>query len=1306
MDTFCRSFDEAPHTAGALNSHETPDTGDAGHTAGTAPRTWVGSWLCTWHTGPDAGGTHRLGVGRHLVGRAHTATVRCDDPALQPHHALLEVRADGALTLTQLTGRAPVLVDGAPLTGSTTALASVRLAVGNSTITCSRADDDGSVAPAAQVVHGALIRSPRALPTYEPPDLAPPAPPDADHHSAGSVAPALIGLAGAGAIAMVMQQPMFLLFGTLGATVAVGSWGAQRLAARRRHRRALHAHALARRAYLTAALRNRDRFRAFHVATVPTVAAAQQAIGDRSAQLWSRRATHSDAFTAGLGLGNVPWPAAAALDDADGEPEALDLPLPADLGPGCRLAVRGPNAHAVARSLLVQLAASCGPADLRCVIVTDRPAAWDCVRGLPNLTLPGGSAAVVAECDLGAALAELGDHAAHLLFLTDQASALAARTSPLRRALADAQAHALLVVLAADGGVPHLCTSVLSLTSGPVGRWVADTHTTLLPVPVRVAGIGERSTFACTAALRSLIDPEDPLSVATGVPHDLSLTTLLSSDGDASLTPAGIVAGWLAVGDDPNPRTLIGVAADGAVDIDLVRDGPHGLIAGTTGAGKSELLRSLVVGMAAGASPAHLSFALVDYKGGATFDACAALPHVVGVITDLDDQLAERALRSLHAELRRREGILREHGATDLATLRARAPQVLLPRLVVVIDEFAALVAEQPTFLHALVDVAQRGRSLGVHLLLATQRPSGVINDNIRANTNLRLALRLQDTADAIDVVGAPTPALLPRGVPGRAVMRLGADDHLTFQTAHCTATKTTGGESELQVLVRAICEAALLAGTPLPPAPWAPVLPPVLARSDVPAGAVGLLDDPDRQRVAPLQWAPGDGHLLIAGSPGAGVTSTIHTLATHALTHDDPSTTALHVYVLDGRGDQRLTELTARTGCVAVVRLHERERLMRLLHRLRGLTRAGMAQRSEIRVVLFIDGLDAVRRALDEVATATEFDALEEVLANGEAAGITIVAGVEHAAAVPAGLLARCAHRWVMHLHDAHDATVLGLAAARVPAASVAGRLVVAASGLAAQVMQPGASSTTAGDGSPATTPAVAGICIVPAMVDPGALAAGGRSADATELPLGIDFASGEAHALHLPDGEHLLVLGGPRSGRSNTLARLSECWLQAHPDGWFGAILPRRSSSVTATHTAPDTSILDDVLHDALPSCRPVLLVVDDAEFVDDPGGRLAALAAGCRPDTWIFAGGRPDALRQLYGHWTTVVRRSRTGVVHTGGSDLDGDLLGVVLPRRTPIPARPGLAWLVAGGSVHLTQVALQVHPRQDRPLTPVP
>ena len=116
------------------------------------------------------------------------------------------------------------------------------------------------------------------------------------------------------------------------------------------------------------------------------------------------------------------------------------------------------------------------------------------------------------------------------------------------------------------------------------------------------------------------------------------------------------------------------------------------------------------------------------------------------------------------------------------------------------------------------------------------------------------------------------------------------------------------------------------------------------------------------------------------------------------------------------------------------------------------------------------------------------------------------------------------------------------------------------------------------------------------------------------------------------------------------------------------------------------------DLTLLEQIHSAGPVLLVIDDAEAVDDPTGRLAALAAGARPGTSIVATGRADALRQMYGHWTAVVRRSRMGLVFTGGSDLDGDLFGVVLPRRTPIPPRPGLAWVVAGGPPRLVQVAL--------------
>jgi S-DNA-T family DNA segregation ATPase FtsK/SpoIIIE len=213
--------------------------------------------------------------------------------------------------------------------------------------------------------------------------------------------------------------------------------------------------------------------------------------------------------------------------------------------------------------------------------------------------------------------------------------------------------------------------------------------------------------------------------------------------------------------------------------------------------------------------------------------------------------------------------------------------------------------------------------------------------------------------------------------------------------------------------------------------------------------------------------------------------------------------------------------------------------------------------------------------------------------------------------------------------------------------------------------------------------------ISIVPSTVDAATLSRGFASDGLTTLPLGIDFATGGMARLDLPDGEHALVLGGARSGRSTALVRVAAAWQSAHPLGWVGAVLPRRTSAVdTIAHAfAADVSLLDQ-----LPQHTPVLLVIDDAEAVDDAGGRLATLAASGRPGLWIVAAGRPDSLRQMYGHWTTVVRRSRTGLVLTGGSDLDGDLLGVTRPRRTPVPARPGLAWLVTGGPAQLVQVAV--------------
>ena len=217
----------------------------------------------------------------------------------------------------------------------------------------------------------------------------------------------------------------------------------------------------------------------------------------------------------------------------------------------------------------------------------------------------------------------------------------------------------------------------------------------------------------------------------------------------------------------PALSAVLGVGARGPVRADLVADGPHALLAGTTGSGKSELLISWLVQLALSRAPDRLTLVLVDYKGGAAFGPLAGLPHTAGVLTDLDPAGTQRALSSLEAEVRRRERILAAHGAKDLSCL---PPQVVVPDLVVAVDEFATLAGEHAEVLESLVRIAAQGRSLGIHLILATQRPQGAISPAIRANTSLRVCLRVLDAADSRDVLGHDGAARLGHH-PGRVLV-------------------------------------------------------------------------------------------------------------------------------------------------------------------------------------------------------------------------------------------------------------------------------------------------------------------------------------------------------------------------------------------------------------------------------------------------------------------------------------------------------------------------------------------------------
>lgn len=244
----------------------------------------------------------------------------------------------------------------------------------------------------------------------------------------------------------------------------------------------------------------------------------------------------------------------------------------------------------------------------------------------------------------------------------------------------------------------------------------------------------------------------------------------------------------------------IGMSPSGPVELDLVSDGPHALVAGCTGSGKSEALIGWLAAIAHCYPPDKVRFVLIDYKGGSTFARLRGLPHTHALLTDLDPGATTRALEGIAAELQRREEQLSALAFPDLATWeRAHedAPSAVPPapaRLVVAIDEFRFLAQTHPDSMEILLRLAAQGRSLGLHLIAATQRPSGAVNAQMRANMDIRLALRCVSAADSTDILGDTRASVLPR-IPGRAVLdgtgiiQLAYMKDIASVVSHCART-------------------------------------------------------------------------------------------------------------------------------------------------------------------------------------------------------------------------------------------------------------------------------------------------------------------------------------------------------------------------------------------------------------------------------------------------------------------------------------------------------------------------------------
>ena len=483
---------------------------------------------------------------------------------------------------------------------------------------------------------------------------------------------------------------------------------------------------------------------------------------------------------------------------------------------------------------------------------------------------------------------------------------------------------------------------------------------------------------------------------------------------------------------------------------------------------------------------------------------------------------------------------------------------------------------------------------------------------------------------------------------------------------------------SELEVTVDAIVAAAAIDGVDAPHRPWVEPLPFPLRGGEPDTAVIGSIDDPEHQRRVPLVWLPSDGSLALVGSIGSGTTSTMISLATAICRSMRPD--ELHLYVIDARGDDGLTALSSLAHCGGVVRVTEDERMHRVLQRVVDVIDQRMTTDGETGpdIVVMIDGYASVRNALGSIERQATFDLLQRVVNDGPAARVAVIIADDANSAMT---MAPVAQRWCFHLDDPGAARGLGLRAAPVPHGRP-GRFRILASGQEAQIALGAAGLAEIpahGDatGGPETIVALPELVAAQSLDRRDAVTA--TRPGVSSLPVGTSGVDLGLATLDLVDGDHVLIVGSPRTGVSTTLSRCVAAWEEA------ARRRERPVETIVVDRRRPlEPEAIDD------PAVR-VCIVVDDAHRVDD-SGLLAAIAKGDYPHVTIIAGGRADAIRGSYGHWTREVAKARCGVVMSSRSDQDGDLLGVQIPRRSLIPARPGLAWLVDGGPVRVAQIAM--------------
>lgn len=892
-----------------------------------------------------------------------------------------------------------------------------------------------------------------------------------------------------------------------------------------------------------------------------------------SSRLWERRLEDDDVLTVRLGTAPlatgfvVARSAAVSLDaepDADllAEVEAFvdsvttlpAAPLRLDLAEAGVVALAGDRTAALglARAVVLELALTCAPDDL-CVAVAVPPgdlAAWSWVTWLPHAAAPGDAGLaerLVATTVEGVQRLVDAVVAARLRLLDDGTWGASREAFPrvllvvdrfdpfteigvspvLARVLERGPEVGVSVIalVDSDAAAPTPTTAVINLA--PDARAVLRHSRTPSPgvafVPVSADGAYAERLARQLAPKRLVADSLRSARTGSGRLADLlprGLLTTIRSDADDLGTPPD--GAWTVHEPGDLLRVPFAVDADGgALHLDLKESadggyGPHGLVVGAVGSGKSELLRTLVAGLAATHAPDDVELAFADFKGGLTFNLLQDLPHCSGMITNLADDLSlvDRMKAALAGELERRQQVLRAAG-TDVQriaqyrALRQRRPELpAMPFLVVVVDEFGELLEARPDVLDVLLSIGRTGRSLGVHLILASQRLEAGRVRGLDSYLGYRICLRTFTAEDSVAVLGSRAAADLP-ALPGHGYLRT-ANGLVRFLAATVSGHRhgprdrrgvrrlaladglprprdaSTGearGDSDLAVLVQRAGAAGPGAARPplwLPPlpAPGDPrpllvgdrrldvTLPPPEHGLPVP---VGLVDLPRLRRQEQLRLDPGalDGHALVVGAPQSGKSTLLAAYAVQAARLHPPSMLQFHVVDLGGGG---LAPLAGLPNVAAYADGQDVDGLRRVLLELqrivdsrpqqlrrlgasgiaawRGLVASGAAP-GPAHTVLLLDQLASFRERFPD------FDlVLGRLVAEGPSAGVHVVMTSTRWAELPPKRLEQVSTRIELRLNDPMESQHGRSRAGAVPA-GVPGRGLVG-DGLLLQIASP----------------------------------------------------------------------------------------------------------------------------------------------------------------------------------------------------------------------------------------------------------